>query len=104
MSAHSHALAPEARARLAADHRARRGPFRHDVVSAYEVASHYSMRRLPVAAFLNEVAFFSMHGCKCGASYMLYAIDPKVPRLPAKGVYDHFLVERGRPPKWGTGS
>lgn len=95
----AHLLDPEARARLAADHRARRGPFRHDVVSAYEVASHYSVRRMPAGAFLREVAVLSLWGYKAGMPYAVYVLDEEVARLPRMEIGDHFRRERGLPPK-----
>ena len=96
-------LAPEQRSRVLADLKARRGPFAHSVVSAYEVASHYSLRRYPVAAVMNEAAVTYFDSGHTGASYRLYVFDEGVARLSARGVYDHFLHERGLPLKWGPG-
>ncbi len=93
-------LDPEVRAELLADLRARRGPWRYDVLSAYHLVAHYGVnrvKRMAAGAFLREVSARSVLSSHAGTTFILYALDPELAKLTGKGIYAHFRAERGLP-------
>jgi hypothetical protein len=93
-------LDPETRAELLADLRARRGPFRYDVVAALELVAHYGVnrvKRMAAAMLMREVAVASLSSSQSGAPFTLFILEPEVARLTAAGIYAHYRRERGLP-------
>jgi hypothetical protein len=91
-------LDAETRAELLADIRARRGPFRYDVVAALELVAHYGVnrvKRMAAGMLLREVAAREVSSSQSGAAFTLFILEPEVARLTAKGILAHFRQERG---------
>lgn len=94
-----HPLDPEVFTRIKADHRSRRGPFRHAVVMAHELVAHYgvrSIKRTQAAWALRQIGTREKLSLVTPRT-RLFVVDPSLVDLKPAEVLAEYRRERGLP-------
>lgn len=92
-----HPLDPEVFTRIKADHRARRGPFRHAVVMAHELVGHYDVRSIKITQAtwaLRQIGTREML-VRDTPRTRLFIVDPSPVDVKPSEARSIFLQERG---------
>lgn len=90
-------LDPEVYARIKADYRARRGPFRSKVVMPHELVSHYdirSIKRTQATWALRQIGTREKLSLVTPRTRM-FVVDPSLMELKPAEVLAEYLRERG---------
>lgn len=84
---------PEVFAQVKADVRARRGPFRYDVVLPYELVSHYGVNRIKKTQSFWMLRQIGLPEVNAGGP-TFFLVDRSLEITPAQ-THAHFRRERG---------